>query len=69
MTMETYEFASPNVPVVPQILSEIGMIHELENESQWMLRGGVQSDEWDNVLTLEATTCQCFYVEPLPMAL
>ena len=69
MTMEAYKFAPPNVPVVPQILSDIGMIHELKNESQWVLRGGVHSNEWDDVPVLEAITCQCFIVEPLPIGL
>ena len=69
MTMEVYEFTPPNIPVVPRILSDIRMIHELKNESQWVLGGARNPDGRDNVLVIEATACQCFFVEPLSIDL
>ena len=69
VTMEAYKFTPPSILVVPEILSKVGMIHELENESQWVLGGGVHSDEWHNVLVLETTAHQSFFVEPLPVDL
>ena len=66
MSTETHKLAPPNVIIVPQILPEVKVIHKLENKSQWMLGGGVDSDKWHNVLVLEVATRQCFLVEPLP---
>ena len=69
MSTETHKLAPPNVVIVPQILPEVKVIHKLENKSQWMLGGGVHSDKWHEVPVLEATTRQCFLIEPLPMNL
>ena len=69
MTMEAYQVTSPNIVVVPQIFSEVGVIHELENESQRILWGGVHSDEWHSVQALETTARQCLFVKPLPVDL
>lgn len=65
--METYEFASPDILVVPQVLSEVTMFHVLEDETHWVLGGGVHSDERDNVLVHETTASKCLFIEPLPM--
>ena len=67
VTMEAYKSTPPSILVVPEIPSKVGMIHELENESQWVLGGGVHSDKWHNVLVLETTAHQSFFVEPLPV--
>jgi len=55
----------PDILVVPQVLSEVQIIHEFEDEGQRMLGGGVHSDKLRNVPVLETTACQCFLVEPL----
>ena len=57
MTTKAYEFTHPDILVVSQVLSEVRMIHEFENESQWVLGGGVHPDEWSNALVFETTTC------------
>jgi hypothetical protein len=66
-TLETYKPASVGILVVPQILSEVLLIHELENEPKWVFGGRVHSDERDNVLVPETATRQCFFVESLPI--
>ena len=67
--METYKLAPPNTVIILQILSEVGMIRKLEDESQRILWGGVHSDKWHSVQVLEATACQRFLVELLPKIL
>jgi len=37
MVVGAHEFTPPDILVVPQIPSEIEVIHELENEGQWVL--------------------------------
>ena len=61
----THKFTPPNILVVPQVLSEVQIIHEFEDEGQGMLGCGVHSDKWHDVPVLEATACQRFLVEPL----
>ena len=65
LTPEAYQFTSPNTPIVPQVLPEVQIVHELENESQWVLGGGVHSDKRHDVPVLEVATRQHFFAEPL----
>ena len=65
--MELYQRTPPDTLIVLQILSEVEVFHEVKNESQWVLGGGVHSDKWNEVPVLEATTRQCFFAEPLSM--
>jgi hypothetical protein len=64
-SLEAYKPAPVGILFVPQILSEVLLIHELENESKRMFGGRVHSDKRDNVLVPETATRQCFFVEPL----
>jgi len=63
--VRAHKFTPPGILVVPQILSEIEVIHELEDESQWVLGGGVHSDKWNDIPVLETTTRQCLIAESL----
>jgi hypothetical protein len=66
MMKGAYQFKPPDVPVVPQIISEVEMIHQFKNESQRMLGGRIHPDERDDVLAPETTTRRRLFVEPLP---
>ena len=65
MMMDAYKLTPPNIHVAPEIFSEVEVIHEVEDESQWMLWRGIHSDKWNNVPFVEATTRQYFVVESL----
>jgi len=65
MMMGAYKFTLPDFYVAPEIFSEVKVIHELENQSQWVLGGGIHSNKWHNIRFIEATTRQHFVVEPL----
>jgi len=69
MEIQAYKFTPPDIFIILQILSEVEMLHVLESESQWILGGGVHSDERHNVLVHETTACQRFSVESLSMYL
>ena len=43
--METYQPQPLDVLVVPQILSEVVVIHEFKNESKWVIPGGIDPNE------------------------
>ena len=65
--METYQFRPPDILVVPQIFSEVLVIHELEDEGEWVFLGGINPQEWDETLAAiaETTARQRFIVQPL----
>ena len=43
------------------------MVHEFENEAEWVLPGRIDPDERHEtfVIVVEETACQCFLVQPL----
>ena len=43
------------------------MVHEFENEGEWVLPGRIDPDErYESlVIVVEVTACQCFLVQPL----
>ena len=51
--------------VVSEILSEIEVVHELKDESEWMVWSGINPDEWYHVLAREMSIDQRFIVRPL----
>ena len=53
--------------VLPQILSEVRLVHVLEDEAHRMLGGGVDTDERHEALVPEATAGQCLLAKPLPI--
>jgi hypothetical protein len=65
--MEAYKFTllSRSLGVL-EVHPEVSVIHKLENESHWVLGGGVHSDKWHNVRAPETAASQCFRAEPLP---
>lgn len=67
MDIEAYKFTPPNILAAPQILFDVIMFHVLENETQWVLGGGVHPYERYNVWVHETTACEYFVVEPLPI--
>ena len=67
--VEAHQLTPPDTVVVPQMFFEVEVIHEFEDESQWVLGGGIHSDKWHNVLALETTARQGLFVELLPIDL
>ena len=67
MEIEAYKFTPPNILAAPQILFDVIMFHVLENETQWVLGGGVHSFERYDILVPETTTCVRLSTEFLPM--
>ena len=65
---EAYQFKPPNIPVVPQVLSEVHVIHEIKDEGRWMFWGRTHSDERHDVLALETTASQRLSAKPLPIS-
>ena len=67
LTMDTYQFWPLGTLVVPQMFSEVLVIHELEDEGEWVFLGGINPHEWDETpaAVAEATTNQHFLVQPL----
>ena len=61
-----YQFKSPGILIVPQILSEIEVVHEFKNKSRWMLGTRIYTDKRYDVRAPETATRQRFFVEPLP---
>jgi hypothetical protein len=51
--------------VVSDILSEVEVVHKLENKSKWMRPGGINANEWHNILARELAARQCFITKPL----
>ena len=65
--METYQFRPLDNLVVPEIFSEVLMIHEPKSEGERVFLGGINSHKWDETLAAatEATAHQCLLVQPL----
>lgn len=57
MVMETYQSHHLDVPVVPQILSKVEMVHKFKDKGEWVLRGGVNPNERGDasIIVVEAT--------------
>ena len=51
--------------VVPDILSEVEVVHKFENKSERMRLSGVNPNERRDIPVGETTACQCFLVKPL----
>jgi hypothetical protein len=62
---KTYQLDPPDTAVVPDILSEVEVAHQLENKSKWMRQSGVNAYERHDILAGETHTRQYFIVEPL----
>jgi hypothetical protein len=45
LTVETYQFQPPGILVIPQVSSEVLVIHEFENEGKRVLPGGINPDK------------------------
>jgi len=65
--VEPYQLQPGGVLVVPQIASEIRMIHKFENESEGVFPSGINCNERYEILVIvvETTVHQCFPVKPL----
>jgi len=65
--VESYQLQPGSVLVVPQIASEIRIIHKFENESKGVFPSGINCNERYEILVIvvETTVRQCFPVKPL----
>ena len=43
--MEAYQIYPSGFPVVPQIHSEVRLVHELKNEGKWVFLGGINANK------------------------
>ena len=68
---KTYQLHSPDVPVVPQTLSEVQLVHKIKDESERVFASGIDPNEWyKNIATvIETTARRCFFVQPLRVTL
>ena len=64
-TKEVHQCKSSGIPVAPEVQVEAEILHEVENEGQWVIRGRTPSDERNYVLVFEAAPRKHFFVEPL----
>jgi len=71
LTAETYQFQPSDILGIPQIPSEVPAAHEVENEGEWVFPGGINPNERHETLVIvaEATVCQHFVVQSLPVTL
>ena len=71
MRVDIYQFQPPDIPVTFQIFSDITMMHKFENESQWVFKSGIHSDERHETISavLGVAVGRCLPIQPLPMTL
>ena len=65
MRWKTYQLPPPDIAVVSEVLSEVGVFHELEDEGKWMLPSGINPDERHHALVGETSAHQRFMAKPL----
>lgn len=65
--METHQLQSSNVLIIPQVPSEVQMVHKFENEAKRVFPSRIDPNERHEILVVvvEATVYQCFLVQPL----
>ena len=64
-TKKTHRFEPSDIAVVSEILSEVEVLHELKDESKWMLPSGIYSDERYHAFSRELSTRQSLMAKPL----
>lgn len=67
MAAGSYQLQPGGFRVIPQIISEIQMLHKFEDESEGVFWGGINRNERNENFTtvVETTAHQCFPVHPL----
>ena len=67
MVTGTYQLHPPDIRVVSQMLSEVQLIHKLENKGEWVFTSRIDPNEWykNVVVVVETAACQRFLEQPL----
>lgn len=60
----TYKFQSADVRMIHQVSAEVAF-HHLVKEGEWVIRGRINTDEWDDVRVRKLVGCPSFLEKPL----
>ena len=65
MVMNTYQVEPSNVAVVSKKTFEVAVLHESEDECEWVLLSGIDPDERHHMVVREVTAYKRFVTKPL----